>query len=109
MRFLSRFIPLSALLACELVAGRASAESGAEEVPPPVFPMPVAAKPVIDPAAAEAARLKRHQSVARTRAERYFRYEQPLGSGSLKVTTLKLELGPAKPVAGNPRRAEISG
>ena len=87
------------------------------EVPVPVrptvtLPQPSPtprARPATDPAVAEAARLKRHQSVARTRAERYYRYEHPFGSSSIKVTALDLELAPPKAVPGYANRVETKG
>jgi hypothetical protein len=75
----------------------------------PQQPTPPRARPATDPAAIEAARLKRHQSVARTRAERYYRYEHPFGSSSIKVIGLEFELGVPKAVPGYSNRVETNG
>jgi hypothetical protein len=87
------------------------------DVPATVRPMatvppqsaPPRARPAPDPAAVEAARLKRHQSVARTRAERYYRYEHPLGSSSIKVMAIEFELSVPKAVPGYTGRVETQG
>jgi hypothetical protein len=75
----------------------------------PAPPVSRTARPAPDPAAEEAVRLKRHQAVARTRAERYYRYEYPLGSGLISVTALDFELSLPKAVPGYSNRVETSG
>jgi hypothetical protein len=100
MRRYFRFLALGSALALA-VAVRAD-EPGA------VAPLAPSPQPT-DLAMREAARLKRHQAVARTRAERYYRYEQPFGSSARKVTGVELELAPSKPIAGSTTRVETRG
>ena len=52
-----------------------------------------------EPASPEAS-LAEHQNSARARAFRYYRYEYPAGSSSIRVTALDFELGVPQPVPG---------
>jgi hypothetical protein len=51
----------------------------------------------------------RHQFVARTRANRYYRYEHQVGSNSISVTALEFDLGTTTPVPGYPGRCRTEG
>jgi hypothetical protein len=50
-----------------------------------------------------------HQFVARTRANRYYRYEHQIGSNSISVTALEFDLGTTLPVPGWPGRCRTEG
>jgi hypothetical protein len=50
-----------------------------------------------------------HQFVARTRANRYYRYEHQVGSNSISVTALEFDLGTTLPVPGWPGRCRTEG
>ena len=50
-----------------------------------------------------------HQFVARTRANRYYRYEHQVGSNSISVTALEFDLGTTVAVPGWPGRCRTEG
>ncbi len=50
-----------------------------------------------------------HQFVARTRANRYYRYEHQVGSNSISVTALEFDLGTTTPVPGYAGRCRTEG
>ena len=50
-----------------------------------------------------------HQFVARTRANRYYRYEHQVGSNSISITSLEFDLGTTLPVPGWTGRCRTEG
>jgi hypothetical protein len=56
-------------------------------------PAPASRPARVDPMLAQSS-LMGHQNAARTRANRYFQYEHQMGSNSIVVTSLSLELSP---------------
>jgi hypothetical protein len=50
-----------------------------------------------------------HQFVARSRANRYYRYEHQVGSNSISITSLEFDLGTTQPVPGWPGRCRTEG
>lgn len=50
-----------------------------------------------------------HQFVARSRANRYYRYEHQVGSNSISITSLEFDLGITLPVPGWPGRCRTEG
>lgn len=88
------------------------------------LPLPTSPAPRIEPAyspspdrtasdAAEASRaetdLRHHAQVARTRADRYFRYEYRLGSNAVRVRSLDLDTYAPEEVSGWTGRYRTSG
>lgn len=67
-------------------------------------------KPAAEPATEGAeASPTQHQFVARSRANRYYRYEHQVGSNSISVTSLEFELDSTQPVPGWPGRCRTEG
>lgn len=84
--------------------------------PGPTSPQPVQRAPNADRTyldAAENARaeadLRQHAQVARTRAERYFRYEYRLGSNAVRVRSVDLDTRPPESVSGWTGRYRTNG
>lgn len=50
-----------------------------------------------------------HQFVARSRANRYYRYEHQVGSNSISITALEFEFASTQPVPGWPGRCRTEG
>ena len=68
---------------------------------PPQQSTPVAPEPAIDPAA--------HRQAALTRAQNYYRYEFPAGSGAIRVTAANFEVDDPEEVPGWRGRYRLQG
>ena len=76
--------------------------------PPPARPTPRPRRGSDSGEAAEASPTQ-HQFVARTRANRYYRYEHQVGSNSISVTALEFEFASTQPVPGWTGRCRTEG
>lgn len=82
------------------------------ERPMPIRPAhvtPSPARPVSAPIEDPTRLVAKHEGAARNRAARYYTFEHPVGSSSVKVTLLDVEIESTKPVPGWEGRFETQG
>ena len=82
-------------------------QAATSSAPPVIHVRPSVPQPA--PAALAGATIAQHAAAAQQRAKNYFRYEFPIGSGSIKVTVLDFEWSPPKAVPGWEGRFETQG